>query len=120
MFWERYTFLCGQIGKSPNAFAKEIGAKTSACTYWKNGTIPNGETLLKIASNFGCSIDYLLGRTDNSNSHKEKSSSSNLTDEELELLDKFRHLLEIDKGRILERMETIYAAYSPEQKENVS
>lgn len=76
MFWERYTFLCGQIGKSPNAFAKEIGAKTSACTYWKNGTIPNGETLLKIASNFGCSVDYLLGRTDDPNSHKEKAANS--------------------------------------------
>lgn len=69
MFWERYKSLCNQIGKSPNALAKEIGAKTSACTYWKNGTIPNGETLLKIADYLDCSIDYLLGRTNNPNSH---------------------------------------------------
>lgn len=70
MFWERYKFLCEQIGKSPNAFAKEIGAKTSACTYWKNGTTPNGETLIKIADYLDCSVDYLLGRTDNPDSHK--------------------------------------------------
>ncbi len=51
---------------------------------------------------------------------KEKSSSSELKNEELELLEKFNKLLDIDKGRILDRMESIFESYSPEQKENVS
>lgn len=70
MFWDRYEYLCKKKGKSPNALAKEMGAGTSACTYWKNGTVPKGETLMKIAEIFDCSVDYLLGRTDNPQSHK--------------------------------------------------
>lgn len=62
--------LCKQKKKSPNALAKEIGAGTSACTYWKNGVIPKGETLIKVAAFFDCSVDFLLGRTDNPQSHK--------------------------------------------------
>lgn len=76
MFWQRYELLCTQKEKSPNALAKEIGAGTSACTYWKKGTIPKGETLLKIADTFDCSVDYLLGRTDNPQAHKNTSSVS--------------------------------------------
>ncbi|WP_242631599.1 hypothetical protein [Sedimentibacter sp. zth1] len=30
-----------------------------------NGSIPNGETLKGIADYLDCSVDYLLGRTDN-------------------------------------------------------
>ena len=30
----------------------------------------NFETLIKLADYFDCSIDYILGRTDNPNSHK--------------------------------------------------
>lgn len=70
MFWDRYEYLCKKKGKSPNALAKEMGAGTSACTYWKNGTVPKGETLMKIAEIFDCSVDYLLERTDNPQSHK--------------------------------------------------
>ena len=36
----------------------------------ENGAIPNGEILLKIADYFNVSIDYLMGRTDNPDSHK--------------------------------------------------
>lgn len=31
---------------------------------------PSTATLLKIANYFDCSVDYLLGRTNNSNSHR--------------------------------------------------
>ncbi len=77
MFWEKYEILCKQKGKSPNAFAKEIGAGTSACTYWKKGAIPKGETLLKIAECFDCSVDYLLGRTENPTAHIKSSEANN-------------------------------------------
>lgn len=77
MFWDRYELLCKQKGKSPNAFAKEIGAGTSACTYWKKGVIPKGETLEKIADCLECSVDYLLERTDNPKSHIKSSETNN-------------------------------------------
>lgn len=51
--------MCVQKGTKPNPVAKEIGVSSGIVIKWKKyGTLPNGETLIKIA-------DYLLGRTDN-------------------------------------------------------
>ncbi len=70
MFFERLYLLCENKGIKPNTVAKAIGVSTAIATKWKNGTIPNGETLTKIADYLDCSVDYLLGRTDNPESHK--------------------------------------------------
>lgn len=70
MFFERLYLLCENKGIKPNTVAKAIGVSTAIATKWKNGTIPNGETLTKIADYLDCSVDYLLGRTDNQESHK--------------------------------------------------
>lgn len=64
MFWERLTGLCDEMKIKPNNVAKAIGASTAIATKWKNGTVPNGETLVLIADYFDCSIDYLMGRTE--------------------------------------------------------
>lgn len=64
-FWERLYDLCLTKGCKPNTVAKFIGLSTATATKWENGAIPNGEALAKIADYFDCSIDYLLGRTDN-------------------------------------------------------
>ena len=65
LFWERFYLLCLSNGTKPNPLAKEIGISSGIVTKWKNeGTLPNGETLLKIADYLDCSVDYLLGRTD--------------------------------------------------------
>ena len=69
--------------------------------------------IIAMSEKFQLSLDFLVYG-------KEKSSSSELTKEELEVLEKFNKLLDIDKGRILDRMESIFESYSPEQKENVS
>ena len=66
MFWKRFYELCISKNTKPNSVAKDIGISSGVVTKWKNGTtIPNGETLIKIADYLDCSIDYLLGRTDN-------------------------------------------------------
>ena len=70
MFLERVEQLCKEIGSKPNPVVKELGLSNSITTKWKNGAIPNGEILLKIADYFNVSIDYLMGRTDNPDSHK--------------------------------------------------
>lgn len=67
MFWTRYKILCENSNNTPNGVAKLLGISNSSCTQWKNGMLPKGDTLLKIAEFFNCSIDYLLGRTNNSN-----------------------------------------------------
>ena len=60
MFWERFEQLCKEIGSKPNPVVKELGLSNSITTKWKNGAIPNGEILLKIADYFNVSIDYLM------------------------------------------------------------
>lgn len=66
MFWKRFYNLCLEKGTKPNPVGKEIGISSGIITKWKNeSTLPNGETLIKIADYLGCSVDYLLGRTDN-------------------------------------------------------
>lgn len=44
--------------------------KNSLSTMQSGGYLPRTETLAKIADYLDCSVDYLLGRTDNPNSHK--------------------------------------------------
>lgn len=76
MFWERFYKLCIQHGTKPNPVGKVIGISSGIITKWKTeATLPSGDLLLKIADYFDCSIDYLLGRTDNPDSHKEEKGS---------------------------------------------
>ncbi len=65
MFWERLLTMCEKQKCRPNTIAKNIGLSTATATKWKNGAIPNGEALARIADYLDCSVDYLLGRTDN-------------------------------------------------------
>ena len=61
MFWERFYNLFLRNGKRPNPVGKEIGLSSGIISKWKNGGIPNGETLMKLARYFNVSTDYLLG-----------------------------------------------------------
>ena len=65
MFWERFLLLCNERKMRPNRVAADIGISSASITKWKRGTIPNSESLGKIAEHFCVSIDYLLGKTDN-------------------------------------------------------
>lgn len=64
MFWQKFEKLCAVKGSKPNPVAAEIGIGSATLTKWKNGTIPNGETLIKVAKYFNVSVDYLLGLED--------------------------------------------------------
>ncbi len=65
MFWKRLYQMCIERNCKPNTVAKAVGMSSATATKWKNGAIPNGEALIKIADYLDCSVDYLLGRTDN-------------------------------------------------------
>lgn len=63
MFFDIFCELCQQKGKSPNKAAEEIGLSNSITTKWKKtGATPGGDTLQRIATYFGVSTDYLLGK----------------------------------------------------------
>ncbi len=61
VFYDLYLKLCKSKNVSPTRAAIEIGISKATPTTWKKrGLTPQGETLNKIASYFGVSVDYLL------------------------------------------------------------
>lgn len=60
-FWKIMQKLCLENNTTPSTVVKELGLSTSMGTRWKNGTIPHGKTLQKIAEYFDVTTDYLLG-----------------------------------------------------------
>lgn len=99
MFWENFSSCCHELSKTPNAVCKELGLSTATATHWKNGVIPKGDVLLKIADYLNCSTDYLLGRTNI------KSNTNNLTVNEQLLLNNYRELSDQGKEYILQTMD---------------
>lgn len=61
LFFARFRSLCQARGTSPNAVAKELGIPSGSVTAWKQGSMPRGNTLNKLATYFGVSLDHLLG-----------------------------------------------------------
>lgn len=72
MYWENFKMLCEEQHLKPNNVAKELKLGNSIMTYWKDGKMPKGETLILVADYFDVSIDWLLDRTENRNAHKTK------------------------------------------------
>ena len=69
-------------------------------------SMPKADNLAKIADYLDCSVDYLLGRSAISNSAitaHEKSSTSELTDDEQKMINIFRSLTQIQQGEIIGR-----------------
>lgn len=64
MFWEIFYALCESKNMKPLQVVKELGISAGSTTKWKNGSVPSGKTLQKLADFFGVSVDYLLGKTD--------------------------------------------------------
>lgn len=61
MFYDRFSELCSNAGITPYRFSSMTGIGQSTIAMWKkNGAIPHGETLQKIADFFSVSTDYLL------------------------------------------------------------
>lgn len=68
-FYERTKFLCeSKKGITLTEMVKILNMSTSMPTKWKNGLIPNGETLIKISDFLEESIDYLLCREEKAQS----------------------------------------------------
>lgn len=60
MFYNKLEYLCKSNGIAVTALLIKLGISTSKGTAWKNGSVPNGELLIKLADYFDVSVDYLL------------------------------------------------------------
>lgn len=64
-FSERLPYLCSYFGKSRYWLCKTTHLAESAVDYWIKGvTLPSVESLVRIAEAFGCSVEFVLGRSD--------------------------------------------------------
>jgi transcriptional regulator with XRE-family HTH domain len=64
MFYDRLKMICDEKGVKMTPLLKELGISPGNTEKWKNGTLPNGKILIKLAEKLNCSTDYLLGLKD--------------------------------------------------------
>lgn len=109
IFFERLYQLCEEKGTTPNPLLTPLGISSGTITRWKEGVQPTGKFLIIISDALGCSIDYLLGRTDNPQSHHDISV---LSDNEKTLITTFRALN--DNGKEMLQSQANLLASSPD------
>lgn len=78
VFLENVLQLLGKANISKNKLLTDLKLGKNSFVNWESrGTIPNGETLSKIAAYFGVSIEYLLGSEQPSAAEEVKNSIKN-------------------------------------------
>lgn len=96
MFLERLLSLCSENGTDISNVLRSLGLSTSKGTAWRNGSIPNGDILLKLANYFHVSTDYLLGNTDDPRPAGQKEQppidGGELNEKDVRLIQWFRSL----------------------------
>ena len=68
---DRILTLTNSKNLSINQMLKNADLSTSILDNMKRGRLPSVDKIYYIADYLDCSVDYLLGRTDNPNSHKQ-------------------------------------------------
>lgn len=101
MFFDQLEYLCKKNDITVSGLAKQLGMSTGTIAKWKNGAVPNGETILKFSQYFGTSTDYLLTG---------KLQTSDLCKDEIEFLSLFRSLSDSSKKHVLVYMEMLLDA----------
>lgn len=79
--------------------ALEVGVTQESISKYENDTaFPSKDVLIKLSDYLNCSIDYLLGRTDNTSLNKEKISAE---DEKIEnLIFRYNKLSDENKNKL--------------------
>lgn len=83
MFYDIILELCSEKNVKITNVIKNLNMSSGNMARWKNGILPNSETLISLADYFNVSTDYLLGRTNVKN--------SDLTESEFLLIEQCRN-----------------------------
>ncbi len=103
-FCDRLRQLREEAGVSMNQLAAAIDVSDAAVCKWENGNAePKVSYLIKLSEYFECSVDYLVGKTDDFDSPVRQGINppSKLTHREKQLLDSYRKLNSDKKKLIL-------------------
>jgi len=116
MFWERFYELCISTGSKPNPVAKDLGISSGVLTKWKSGTtFPNGTVLINIAKYFDCSIDYLVGLSNQKKSYNREFSST-----DIDVLEKIHFLPDEEQDEIIHMINYKYVQYQKKREKLLS
>jgi transcriptional regulator with XRE-family HTH domain len=127
--YDRFKELCEKHGKSMKEVCDVIGIKPSAVSNWKKrGSLPNGDTCLKISKYFGVSVDYLMTGKDWEWEaatpaeieffEKDAATPQPLTKREEELLEVFHKLSADQQEEVLRYGQFLYEKFHDERKKS--
>lgn len=104
MFAIRLKELREQAGFSQAVLARKLGVRQSTVGMWENGSNkPQNSKLEMLATMFGVSTDYLLGRSDDPQrkTEQEHEDGTQMTDAEYALSMRIRKLSEKGKNDVM-------------------
>lgn len=61
-FWNRFCEIAESKCVKPHKALKDMNISSGSAYNWKNGTVPNGKILIKMAEYFHISIDDILNQ----------------------------------------------------------
>lgn len=94
-FCDRFRQLREESGVSMNQLARALDVSNAAICKWENGNAePKVTYLIKLSEFFECTVDYLVGKTDDFGASKTTESTPplKLTHKEKQLVASFREL----------------------------
>lgn len=105
MFWDRFISECSRINERPNSTGKKLKISSGTISAWKNnGTLPNQQTLEKLADYFGCTIDYLVGRSHYRTLEEVSKNYATFSEQEKTLIKLFREISEEGRFEIIAQL----------------
>ena len=110
---ERIRALRLDAGMTQEELAQRIGLKKQNISRYENSRVePNIRTAKRIAEALGVSLEEMavgvaVSETPVSSELEQFSSAAILTEDEQELLAKYQQLTELNKGRVLQQIDTL-------------
>lgn len=99
ILYQRIKELCNRKGISISKLESDLGFGNSSIKKWNTGTSPSVDKISKIAEYFNVSIDYLLGRSEISD-----SASEILTDDIISLQRARQKMSQKDKDKMMKML----------------
>lgn len=116
MFYEQLKKACKKNNTSITAVLKQLGIGTANGTYWKNGSNPTSDMVIKLSEFLGVSCDYLLLGKE---TIPEATMKSQLTESEEDMLKVFRKLTAHQQCKLIVRAEDMVEENENNVQENV-
>lgn len=86
MFWSTFKLLCDENHISASAVLTKLGLSKSLGTKWKDGSVPDGKTILKLSQFFDVTADYLLTGELDTVAKRLKEATAGFSEQQIEEL----------------------------------